>query len=458
MTRHEDAERFAARLRALRDRADYSYEALAQKTGISRSSLHRYCAGLSIPQDYGVAHRIATVCGASPAELRELHRLWALSDAERAQRSLPEDTRDARGTGAAPGADVSTKADASGNPTTAPATGVTHGVESGGTGGTGGSGRASEGALPTATLTAPAAEEPGAASDTGEPGAVPAAEDPGADGTHRQPATDGTRQESRTDTDAVRPEPTIDRRPLARDTEPDALQGPPTARGKRFRRGRRLAVVAAVVAVAALGIAIWGVSTRSSQTKAAETDAERVLFSAACRPVLALGQQDECVKEAQRLLRQRGADIGVDGIFGPETRLRVTAFQVFAGITPNGVVADSTKKALYESKVRLETWSPEKVRGRIREVFTEAPADAVAIADCQSYLDPLYILPNTDGTRNWGLFQISDLRLQELGGTPGEALDPEWNIQAAKKLWSGDRDFRHWQCARALPQASPSRS
>ncbi|MEU0114791.1 peptidoglycan-binding protein [Streptomyces bobili] len=225
-----------------------------------------------------------------------------------------------------------------------------------------------------------------------------------------------------------------------------------------MRRGRRLAAVTAVVTVAALGIVVWGVSTRSSQTKAAEADADRVLFSAACRPVIALGQQDECVKEAQRLLRKRGADIGVDGIFGPQTRLRVTAFQVFAGITPNGVVADPTKKALYESKVRLGTWSPEKVRGRIREVFTEAPDVAVAIADCQSFLDPLHILPNTDGTRNWGLFQISDLRLRELGGTPSEALDPEWNIQAAKKLWSRDRDFHHWQCARALPQASPSRS
>jgi hypothetical protein len=74
----------------------------------------------------------------------------------------------------------------------------------------------------------------------------------------------------------------------------------------------------------------------------------------------------------------------------------------------------------------------------------------VAIADCQSFLDPLHILPNTNGTRNWGLFQISDARLRELGGTPREALDPEWNIQAARKLWSRDRDFGDWpHCERA---------
>ncbi len=421
MTGHGEAARFAARLRALRERADYSYEALAQKTGISRSSLHRYCAGLSVPQDYGVVHRIATVCGATPTELRALHRLWALSDAERAQRVLPEDAEDAGNAGNA--------GNAAGE-------------------GDGGEASAAE------TLTASVAE------------------DLETDETHRRSGTDGTPREPEpepetdththtdlhtdSDTDGPCPEATTDRR--LPEGEPTLSPGPPTARGKGVRRGRLRTAVIAAITVVALGIVVWGVSTRSSQTKTAEANAERVLFSAACPPVLALGQQDECVKEAQRLLRQRGADIGVDGIFGPETRLRVTAFQVFAGLTPNGVVADPTKKALYESKARLDTWSPEKVRGRIHEVFAEAPADAVAIADCQSFLDPLYILPNTDGTRNWGLFQISDLRLQELGGTPSEALDPEWNIQAAKKLWSRDRDFHHWQCARALPQASPSQS
>ncbi|MGY4741950.1 hypothetical protein [Streptomyces sp. ATMOS53] len=79
------------------------------------------------------------------------------------------------------------------------------------------------------------------------------------------------------------------------------------------------------------------------------------------------------------------------------------------------------------------------------------PNDALAIADCQSFLDPLYVLPNTDGTRNWGLFQISDGRLRELGGTPRKALDPEWNIQAALRLWSRKHDFHDWShCERAL--------
>jgi hypothetical protein len=187
---------------------------------------------------------------------------------------------------------------------------------------------------------------------------------------------------------------------------------------------------------------------------------DRLLFTRACREVVAMGQHDACVREIQELLHDKGTEIGRDGDFGPQTLRRVTAFQVYAGIEPaNGVVGDATKKALYESQVRLDAWSKDEVRRRIREVFTEAPDRAVAIADCQSLLDPLHILPNTNGTRNWGLFQISDARLRELGGTPHEALDPEWNILAAKRLWSQDRDFSDWpHCDRAFsptPSASP---
>jgi hypothetical protein len=158
----------------------------------------------------------------------------------------------------------------------------------------------------------------------------------------------------------------------------------------------------------------------------------------------------------QRLLHAKGADIGVDSSFGPQTLRRVTAFQVLTGLEPNGVVGDSTKKALYASDVRMTVWSPEKVRQRIRVVFADAPDAAVAIADCQSFLDPLHILPNTNGTRNWGLFQISDTRLRELGGTPRQALDPEWNITAAHRLWNSEHDFHDWpHCARAVKGTSP---
>ncbi|MDX3457808.1 peptidoglycan-binding protein [Streptomyces sp. ME02-8801-2C] len=167
---------------------------------------------------------------------------------------------------------------------------------------------------------------------------------------------------------------------------------------------------------------------------------------------------DTCVHEVQQLLHDKGADIGVDSDFGPQTLRRVTAFQVFAGLPPNGIVDDATKKALHSSpKVRMDVWSPEKVRQRIRAVFKEAPDEAVAIADCQSFLDPLHILPNPNGTRNWGVFQISDARLRELGGTPRLALDPAWNLTAAKRLWDKDHDFHDWpNCERAAESAPSS--
>jgi hypothetical protein len=210
------------------------------------------------------------------------------------------------------------------------------------------------------------------------------------------------------------------------------------------------------VVLAAVTVSAWVLSSGRSPSGDGDGggrstgEAVRPLFSAGCPPVIAMGEHDECVREVQRLLHAKGADIGVDGDFGPQTLRRVTAFQVLAGLQPNGVVAEPTKKALYTSPVRMGVWSPRKVRQRVREVFPEVPDKAVAIADCQSFLDPLHILPNTNGTRNWGLFQISDARLRELGGTPREALDPEWNIQAARKLWSRDRDFGDWpHCARA---------
>lgn len=396
MVRYGEAERFASRLRALRERADYSYEALAQKTGVSRSSLHRYCTGSSVPQDYGTAHRIATVCGATPAELRELHRLWALAGMERGERAVPEEGQ--AGTGTAEKA------------------------------------KETAGAATGAMDAAPESQE--APETVGASAAVETQEAPAG--------------------------------PVAPSFVVEVTEtASPSQAGRRLSRGRsgRRTAVTAVVTAVVLVTAAWGVSAISSRTEspsgtASAAQDHRLLFATGCKPVVSMGQQDKCVREVQRQLERHGAKIGVDSSYGPETLRRVTAFQVLADIIPNGVVGASTKKALYESRVRMDTWPPEKVRERIREVFTEAPGDAVSVADCQSFLDPLHILPNTNGSRNWGLFQISDKRLRELGGTPRMALDPEWNIRAAKRLWSQKRDFRDWpHCARSLrptPSAAPS--
>lgn len=349
---------FAACLRALKERADLSYEALARRTRIGRSTLHRYCSGSHVPQDYGSAHRFATACGASPEELRRLHRLWALADAAREpDRGVDEDP------GPAPGADPDV--DPAGN----------HG------------------------------SEPAPASD---------------------PA----------------PEPAPD---------PDPVSDAPPA-PRRPWHPTRSPVLAVLALVLALGATAWGITAVSGTGSGGGTAADdgRPLFSAKCAGPVRLGQRGACVREVQRLLARAGAEMDVDGDFGPQTLRRVTAFQALSRIDADGVVGEETKKALYAPKSRMDTWPPGKVRQRVRKVFREVPDDAVAFADCQSFLDPFHIVPNTNGTRNWGVFQISDAALRKLGGTPRDAMDPEWNIRAAHRLWSRTKGFGDWpHCDRA---------
>ncbi|MFI0267959.1 helix-turn-helix domain-containing protein [Streptomyces luteogriseus] len=574
-----ETERFAALLRSLKSRSGLSYEALARKSGLAGSTLHRYCRGTSVPQDYGSVHRLATVCGATPEELRTLHRLWALADAARTaataaaaagagpaagsvagggggggggsaagteeqdDRAGSEAEGRARATESAPDRDAETGTDSALGRGGAPGTEAVRGrdAESGADSALGRDsvpgteavrGRDAEsgtdpasGRDPVPVTDAASGRDSASATEAArgrnaESGADPASGrdsvplTDAASGRDSAPATEAARgrnAESGTDpasgrdpvpvtdaasgrdsapaTDAVPGQdtaPVTDAAPgqdaaPATDAAPgqdtasatDAVPGrgpgrpgieanPRSAGWSRRRRLRTSVVTAAVVA--AVSVSTWALTNGRAPSGGAGRGAgeDRPLFSAGCSSVIAMGQHDECVREVQRLLHAKGADIGVDGDFGPQTLRRVTAFQVLAGLPPNGVVGEPTKKALYTSRVRMGVWSPQKVRQRVREAFPEVPDKAVAIADCQSFLDPLHILPNTNGTRNWGLFQISDARLRELGGTPREALDPEWNIRAARKLWSRDRDFGDWpHCERAAeaprsPAAAPS--
>jgi hypothetical protein len=343
----DELQKFAAKMRMLKARTDRSYEALAKRTGISSSSLHRYCAGTKISPDFGAVQRFARECGATQSELHELHRLWVLADAarrEQSEREQPErEQREVEGESTAPG---------------------------------------------------------------------------------EQPAAD---------------------------VQVESSAGPRAS-------GRRLAVIGAATLVLLVGAvtaqAIWGNGSGELSDVAGP-----LLMSAACPPVVGMGQHDACVREVQQLLSKAGAKLEVDGDFGPATLRRVTAFQVLAELQPRGVVDEPTKRALYEQSVTMTTWSPEQVERRIREVFPEESDRAVGIARCQSFLDPLHVLNNTNGTRNWGIFQLSDKLLGELGGTPRRAYDPEWNIQTARRAWSRHRDFRDWEhCDQPFRTSAPPTS
>ncbi|MFE9497078.1 helix-turn-helix domain-containing protein [Streptomyces collinus] len=79
MSTGDDVEQFAALLRRLKDRTDRSYGSLARRLNMNTSTLHRYCAGDAVPQDYIPVERMAAFCGASPEERLDLHRLWLLA-------------------------------------------------------------------------------------------------------------------------------------------------------------------------------------------------------------------------------------------------------------------------------------------------------------------------------------------------------------------------------------------
>ncbi|MFS8099192.1 helix-turn-helix domain-containing protein [Lentzea alba] len=320
-----EVERLAAFLRTFKNRTERSYEALARRTGVSSSSLHRYCTGTKIPPDYGSIQRFARECGATQDELRELHRLWVLADAVR--RGQPE------------------------------------------------------------------------------------------------------------------PEPEL--------AEPPAE--PPPSRSRR----RRLTLIGAAALVLVTGGVTVLLLSSGGQSEPPAVQGP-MLLSSACPPVIGMGQHDECVREVQTLLHRAGAKISIDGDFGPQTLRRVTAFQVLSGLQPRGVVDEATKRALYDQKVSMAGWSPQEVERRIREVFPEEPDRAVGIARCQSFLDPLHVLTNTNGTRNWGVFQLSDRLLTEFAGTQRQAYDPEWNIQAARRAWSRHQDFRDWEhCDQPFRSSAP---
>ncbi|MFF3312329.1 helix-turn-helix domain-containing protein [Streptomyces sp. NPDC002952] len=93
---NDDVAEFALLLTSLKARTDRSYAALAHRLGVHASTLHRYCAGESVPLDYAGIERFAALCGASPKERTEVHRRWVLAVAAR-QRARTSGTRSATG-------------------------------------------------------------------------------------------------------------------------------------------------------------------------------------------------------------------------------------------------------------------------------------------------------------------------------------------------------------------------
>ncbi|MFF3499620.1 helix-turn-helix domain-containing protein [Streptomyces sp. NPDC003247] len=81
--RTDEVAEFAALLTELKVRTGRSYGSLARRLGMNTSTLHRYCAGEAVPQDFAPVERLAEFCGASPQERLALHRRWMAAVAAR---------------------------------------------------------------------------------------------------------------------------------------------------------------------------------------------------------------------------------------------------------------------------------------------------------------------------------------------------------------------------------------
>ncbi|NUV59662.1 helix-turn-helix transcriptional regulator [Streptomyces sp. CAI-85] len=104
MSSDEDVAEFAALLTELKARTERSYGSLARRLGMNTSTLHRYCAGEAVPQDFAPVERLAEFCGASPEERLELHRRWLRAVAARQARARGAEAEAEAGAGAGAGA------------------------------------------------------------------------------------------------------------------------------------------------------------------------------------------------------------------------------------------------------------------------------------------------------------------------------------------------------------------
>lgn len=105
----EASHQLADLLQELKERSGRSYTALASRTGLSRSSVHRYCQGLTVPASFGVVERIARVCGAGQEDLDRLYSAWARAEAEASVKGDTEGRTKAERVGAAAGSVTGTE-------------------------------------------------------------------------------------------------------------------------------------------------------------------------------------------------------------------------------------------------------------------------------------------------------------------------------------------------------------
>ncbi|MGA5165151.1 MULTISPECIES: helix-turn-helix domain-containing protein [Streptomyces] len=89
MPKDAAVEEFAGLVRALKARDGRSYEALGRRLSVSASTLHRYCSGATVPEEFAVVDRLALLCGADEEERRALEAAWTEADGARRRAASP---------------------------------------------------------------------------------------------------------------------------------------------------------------------------------------------------------------------------------------------------------------------------------------------------------------------------------------------------------------------------------
>nr|WP_203187524.1 helix-turn-helix transcriptional regulator [Streptomyces pratensis] len=92
MPKDAAVEEFAGLVRALKARDGRSYEALGRRLSVSASTLHRYCSGATVPEEFAVVDRLAMLCGADEEERRALEAAWTEADRARRRAASPAPT------------------------------------------------------------------------------------------------------------------------------------------------------------------------------------------------------------------------------------------------------------------------------------------------------------------------------------------------------------------------------
>ncbi|MGV9212589.1 peptidoglycan-binding protein [Micromonospora sp. RB23] len=221
-------------------------------------------------------------------------------------------------------------------------------------------------------------------------------------------------------------------------TGPRRSTGRPRVVSRSLRRRLPLGALALVGALT-VGALLPANDAMTPRSSGVESDGP-------CPLVLRQGMYGPCVLDLQERLAAGGLRVPVDGWFGPDTTSRVIAFQALHSLEVSGTVDRQVLDALQDNPVSPVAWTENRISKYLRARFPEDPSEAVRVARCLSGLDPLRVEVTADGSRRWGLFQFSDMELSRLGVDRRTALDPGWNIGAARDIWSRTGDFRHWGC------------